>query len=251
MTTSEPESAGPPETLSRPPRHDSLMNRPIAFAHRGARAHAPENTVDAFRLAKRLGATGLESDVFITADGIPVLDHDGLVGTRPRRKPIRNLNRDELPTHILTLAELYEEVGVDLALSLDVKDPAALTRVVEVARTAGAEANLWLCYPDVDTMIPWRHTTSAKLVHSVRLNKISEGVELRCAKLASVGIDALNMRTSDWNAGQVSVAHRFGLYAFGWDAQQHREIATLFDMGIDAVYSDHVDRLTETLALFY
>ena len=51
-----------------------------AFAHRGARAHAPENTIEAFALALRLGATGLESDVWLTADGEAVLDHDGSVG---------------------------------------------------------------------------------------------------------------------------------------------------------------------------
>ena len=55
-------------------RLPSLIDEPIAFAHRGARAHAPENTLEAFALGLRLGATGLESDVWLTADGIAVLD---------------------------------------------------------------------------------------------------------------------------------------------------------------------------------
>ncbi len=62
------------------------------------RAHAPENTLEAFQLGLRLGATGLESDVWLTADGVPVLDHDGEVrqpGLRKRRS--RELRRDELP----------------------------------------------------------------------------------------------------------------------------------------------------------
>ncbi|MQA17795.1 MAG: hypothetical protein GEV09_28165, partial [Pseudonocardiaceae bacterium] len=50
-----------------------MKTPPIAFAHRGARAHAPENTLEAFALALRLGATGLESDVWLTADGEAVL----------------------------------------------------------------------------------------------------------------------------------------------------------------------------------
>ncbi|MDQ3575194.1 MAG: glycerophosphodiester phosphodiesterase, partial [Actinomycetota bacterium] len=45
--------------------HPSLIRPPIAFAHRGARAHAPENTLQAFRLALELGSTGLESDVWL------------------------------------------------------------------------------------------------------------------------------------------------------------------------------------------
>ena len=63
-----------------PTRLPSLQHPPIGFAHRGARAHAPENTIEAFTLALRLGATGLESDVWSTADGEAVLDHDGVIG---------------------------------------------------------------------------------------------------------------------------------------------------------------------------
>ena len=77
-------------TLPRPvpPRLPSLRRPPIGFAHRGARANAPENTLEAFRLAVRLGATGLESDVWRTADGVAVLDHDGVVRAGLRRVPI-------------------------------------------------------------------------------------------------------------------------------------------------------------------
>jgi Aerobic-type carbon monoxide dehydrogenase, middle subunit CoxM/CutM homologs len=82
------------------------------FAHRGARAHAPENTIEAFELALKLGATGLESDVWLTADGEVVLDHDGEVKRgRLRKVPIGRLRRDELPEHIPTLSELANGIG--------------------------------------------------------------------------------------------------------------------------------------------
>src|SRR5258706_10404339 len=108
----------------------SLLVPPIAFAHRGARAHAPENTLEAFSLALRLGATGLESDVWCTSDGVAVLDHDGQAGSRLRRRKIRDVTRAQLPAHIPTLDELYAECGTDYELSLDVKDPAAIDRTV-------------------------------------------------------------------------------------------------------------------------
>ena len=71
-----------------PTRLPSLRRPPIGFAHRGAKAHAPENTLEAFTLAVRLGATGLESDVWLTRDGEAVLDHDGLVRNGLRRRRI-------------------------------------------------------------------------------------------------------------------------------------------------------------------
>ena len=50
--------------------------RPLIFAHRGASAHAPENTLAAFELALEQGAHGIELDVKLSADGEVVVVHD-------------------------------------------------------------------------------------------------------------------------------------------------------------------------------
>ncbi|MFW2381702.1 MAG: glycerophosphodiester phosphodiesterase [Acidimicrobiales bacterium] len=239
------------EHQPRPPRHAALLTPPVGFAHRGARAHAQENTLEAFALAVKLGATGLESDVYVTADESPVLDHDGVVGSVFRRKPISEVQRSELPSHVPSLPELYETVGSDLDLSLDIKDPAAFEATVEAARNAGAEAKLWLCHPSIEQLIQWRTQTTARLVNSPGRVRIEEGLEPRAARLADAGIDALNRPAKDWNAGQVALLHRFGRLALGWDAQQHRQITSVIDMGIDGFFSDHVDRMTECLAQFF
>lgn len=52
---------------------------PLILGHRGASAYAPENTIAAFRLAHELGADGIELDVQLTRDKIPVVIHDDLV----------------------------------------------------------------------------------------------------------------------------------------------------------------------------
>lgn len=46
------------------------------YAHRGASRYAPENTMAAFKLAYKLGAEGIETDVHLTKDSIPVIIHD-------------------------------------------------------------------------------------------------------------------------------------------------------------------------------
>ena len=50
--------------------------RPLVIGHRGASAHAPENTLAAFRLAIESGANGVELDVRLSKDGVPVVVHD-------------------------------------------------------------------------------------------------------------------------------------------------------------------------------
>lgn len=46
------------------------------IAHRGASRYAPENTMPAFARAVQMGADGIETDVHLSKDGIPVLIHD-------------------------------------------------------------------------------------------------------------------------------------------------------------------------------
>ena len=54
-------------------------NRPLIIGHRGAAADAPENTLAAFALALAPGADGVELDVQLCADGVPVIIHDATV----------------------------------------------------------------------------------------------------------------------------------------------------------------------------
>jgi len=52
------------------------MKLPLIIGHRGASAVAPENTMAAFREAIAVGADGIEFDVRLTRDGVPVVIHD-------------------------------------------------------------------------------------------------------------------------------------------------------------------------------
>ena len=232
-----------------PTSYPTLGLPAILFAHRGARAHAPENTVEAFQLALRLGATGIESDVWRTEDGRVVLDHDGVVGSILRRRGVGEVQRDELPAHIPELSDLYRECGTAFALSLDVKDPAAFAGVLEAARAARAAVSLWLCHPDLEQLVEWKQRCSpARLVHSTRVTTLERGTEHHASQLRELGVDAVNLHHSEWSAGTVAMYHRFGRYCFGWDAQQPRIITALLNMGVDGIYSDHVDRMVDAFA---
>ena len=73
------------------------MNRPLIVAHRGSSARAPENTLAAFQVAIDDGAEGVEFDVHLAKDGVPVVVHDDdlrRTGMRPGR--VTNLTSSEL-----------------------------------------------------------------------------------------------------------------------------------------------------------
>lgn len=225
---------------------------PIGFAHRGGRGDWPENTLAAFGNALAAGASGLESDVWLTGDGVPVLDHDGVVRQGVRRRRFADLSSSELPASCPTLESLYTDLGNDFELSVDVKDPDAARPVVAVARAAGGDAveRLWLCSPDWQRAASWRSLhDGVHLVDSTRLKRIREGVERRAASLASAGVDALNMHWTDWTTGNAVLLHRFERLAFAWDCQHERILVRALAFGVDAVYCDHVGLMMRVLAV--
>lgn len=176
-----------------------------------------------------------------------VLDHDGVVKSLGRKKPIADVLASSLPSHIPSVAEFFEKCGTDFDFSVDVKDARSAHGLVSDARNAGFNPQrLWLCHHRLEQTLAYRDEfPEVRIVDSSRLARIKEGPEMRMATLANRGVDVLNMHITDWNGGLVTMAHRFHLQAFGWDVQFPHALTDAFRMGLDAVYSDYVDRLVD------
>lgn len=107
---------------------------PLIYAHRGASAYAPENTLAAFRLALEQGADGIELDAKLSADGEVVVIHDQTVDRTTQGKGrVNQLALSELKKldagswkgdaftgeKIPTLAEVFASVGGKLKINVE------------------------------------------------------------------------------------------------------------------------------------
>ncbi len=117
-----------------------LWQQPLVFGHRGASAHAPENTLAAFQLALEQGADGIELDVRLSRDGEVMVLHDGRV-ERVTGQPgaLADLTRAEIQRldagslfspafageRIPSLTEVFETFGDQLLYDLEIKNFAA------------------------------------------------------------------------------------------------------------------------------
>ena len=193
----------------------------ITFAHRGARLEEPENTIPAFRRALDAGAIGIETDVWLSADGQVVCAHDPVVGRGRRRRRISATPAADLaPLGVPRFADVYDELGTAFECSVDVKSPDAAGALVDVARTYGALERLWVCSPDLE-MLGWlRAEPKVRLVHSDRRDAVGVPLERHAYELATIGVDAMNLHHTEWTAGLVSLFHRFDVLVFAWDAQE-------------------------------
>ncbi|MGI9092720.1 MAG: glycerophosphodiester phosphodiesterase [Mycobacteriales bacterium] len=238
----------PPRNHDHPPRRP-----PIGFAHRGGRAglrfgrlrigpsgEFAENTVPAFQNALRLGAAAVESDVWLTSDGEPVLRHDGDVGERR----VRDLPLAELPPGTLTLADLYDACGTDFDLSLDMSDPGALEAVVTAATKSGTADRIWLV-SEWPIGRDWRAAAGGEvhLVAGVSARHLGAGFLRLLADVRTAGSCAINMPDWQWNRARARATHAAGLLGFGWRANTPWQIRRLADAGCDGIYSDAVRAL--------
>ena len=118
---------------------------PVAFAHRGGAAHAPENSWRAFEHAVGLGYSYLETDVQATLDGILVAFHDRTLARmtgRPGR--IARMNHRDLAPALIAGTEpiplLEDLLGAwpDIRFNIDLKDAPAVEPLGVVLRRTGA-----------------------------------------------------------------------------------------------------------------
>jgi glycerophosphoryl diester phosphodiesterase len=221
-----------------PPSFRPRRVPPIGFAHRGARAHAPENTLEAFALALRLGATGLESDVWLTADGVPcsttTASSAGL-----RRRPIRH-GRPRRPARPHPDPRRAVRHPRDRLRALPRREgPGRRCPTVEVALAADPTmaSRLWLCDDDHDRWCRWREVAPRPPGRLHPPLPLKEGPERLAAQLRERASMRVNLHHSDWTGGLAPCSTASAACTFGWDAQFDRMLDGLLRMGIDGVYS--------------
>src|SRR3954467_4486218 len=97
----------------------------LLFAHRGLHAQAPENSPASFGAAIALGVDGIETDVRLSADGLPVIIHDRVT---PRKRAVAELTRREIESdvgHPVPVLDEVLEAFAGIAWNIEIKNPEA------------------------------------------------------------------------------------------------------------------------------
>jgi len=251
-----PESAAGPD-------HAADARRVVCYAHRGARAYMPENTLLAFDLAFDLGADAIECDVQRTSDGRLVIFHDGTV-TRTTNgvgfvsahsfEAIRALDagwRERIPARVPTLEEALELARARGGhLNLEIKGeslPDALGTAEAVASALrgldeGPRARVLVSsfeLPAVGLLkerLPW-----------LRVAALYGGRQWRrddmIAPALAIGAEAIHPGLNAVTRANVRRAHEAGLRVNVYTANLWRTIRALIALGVDGIFSDYPERV--------
>jgi glycerophosphoryl diester phosphodiesterase len=229
------------------------------WAHRGASAYAPENTLPAFLLAERMGADGVELDVQLTADGEVVVIHDETMerttdGTGAvaeltlaelRRVDACNGLGEYAGTVIPTLAEVFTALAPGrLTINVELK---ALTEFRPGIEPVVAELIAAHDLADRIVVSSFNHyslKTLQQLAPTLRLGLLlAENLYLPWEYAAEFGAAAIHPR---WEVlrvpGMVEYARAAGIAVHPWTVNTEADLAWVFGLGVDAVITDHPDR---------
>jgi glycerophosphoryl diester phosphodiesterase len=246
-----------------PPR--STWPYPRWIAHRGAGKLAPENTLAAFRLGAQHGYRMAECDAKLSADGVVFLLHDatlerttngqGVAGEQPWSALSRLdaggwHSRQHAGEPLPTLAALARFCQANaFLLNIEIKPTPGLEAETgrEVAREA---ARLWeqATTPPLLTSfqphaLAGAQEAAPQLPRGLLLETLWEGWMDIAGKLgcvAIVGDQAL------WNTELMTKVHGAGMRAMAYTVNETASAERLWDLGIDGLITDRVDRFAPT-----
>ncbi len=209
----------------------------LVLGHRGASADAPENTAEAFALADRMGADGVELDVRRTADGRLLVAHD----------PLPESLADIDALRPCTLAEALDACGDRMLVNVEIKnwkddagyDPtmSMVAPIVEELRRRGVKArDRWLISSfSWSTLVACRQHAPELATGCLTAAAVDAAT---IERLAADGHSALHPWEPQVGVELVSRCHRSGLSVNAWTCNDPQRLVELADLGVDGVCTD-------------
>jgi glycerophosphoryl diester phosphodiesterase len=239
--------------------NQSLLRAPgapmLRVGHRGARGHAPENTMASFAKGAEMGVDAVETDIQLSKDGEVVLIHDHTVDrTTSGGGFVRDMTLAELKgldaggwydprfagERIPILAELLAWAKDRVGVALEIKNgpiyyPGIVEKTVRVVRRHGMERQVILI--SFDHLVLREAKTIAPEIATgiLYVGGLVDAVAAARAALA----DSLNPHWAYVTPELVRAAHAAGIAVSAWNPNDAATLRMLSDMGVDSAGTDY------------
>jgi glycerophosphoryl diester phosphodiesterase len=221
----------------------------LIYAHRGLSGHFPENTLLAFREALAAGVDGIELDVHVTADGVPVVIHDRDVArTTGGSGNVDDMMLASLQAfdagageHVPALTEVLDLVGDSVHLDIEIKGLGAERATLEVlAKFLGAR---WAI-----SSFNWDILRELRRLDSrAELWPLAVQVDVALFAVAGeLGSPAVSLWTGAYTEESAPALRDAGLRTIVWTVNDPGEAERVRILGANALCSDVPDRIAQS-----
>ncbi len=240
--------------------------QPIAIAHRGGAAHAPENSWAAFEHAVKLGYAYLETDARATSDGKLVAFHDRTLDrVTDATGPINALPYREVAalrvsgTQPIPLIEDLLAAWPDVRFNIDLKDAPGIRMLPDVLRRTGAWDRVCVTSFSGNRLRTARGlldrpvcmATSPTAIVGVRCNVGSSArwpqLRMFAGSLSRASVRCAQVPRMVATAGFLRRAHALGLDVHVWTINERPEMIRLLNRGADGIMTDDIETLRDVL----
>lgn len=219
---------------------------PKIIAHRGASAHAPENTMAAFQLALDQGADGIELDVMLTKDNRIAVIHDDTVNrTTNGSGRVRDMTLAELQAldagegeKIPSLDEVLDRYGGRFLINIELKNYSSVldslpTEVAKVVKSSGLIESLL-----ISSFNPFNIARFRKQIPEAVLGLITQPNQAQHWMWRLFKYDALHPHFSDVDQVLVSALHARNRQVNAWTVDEAEEIRRLASLNVDSIITN-------------
>ncbi len=232
------------------------------LGHRGARANAPENTLSAFKKAMEYGADGVEFDVFLSQDGIPVVIHDETVDrTTDGHGAVWDLSAKELSQlnaaknfpefakeGVPTLVQVLEVLPDGAIINVELKASGHFTKQVFVEKLMPIfkehEKRLTLIVSSFDGELLYLFRCLApQYLLSLLLSPRDENWPKSFRYMDAIGPDALHLPAQLAGPLVRSLARRADIAIAIWTVNDVDQARAWFDKGAMGIFTDTVPEM--------
>lgn len=229
------------------------LPHPLIFAHRGASAFAPENTLAAFDLAVQQGAPAVELDAKLTRDGEIVVIHDATIDrTTSGQGRVRDLSLVEIQTldagtwfnerfsteRVPTLGEVFDLLKGRAAVNVELTNYAApdddlVDKVADLVRQKDMQDQVIFSSFSLKNVRRASHLLPEIPCGILALPRTAWLVYFMGAFNAH---ESLNPEVRDVNATLVSAVHHRRKRIFVYTVLQKAEMDRLLGLGVDGLF---------------
>lgn len=209
----------------------------LIIAHRGASAYAQENTLNAFDLAFKFGATWLETDIQRSKDGVLVLYHDYIL---KNGKQIKDCDFNYLKKfNVPTLADLLKITLEKFTLNLEIKNDDNIYPNIE--KEILAELNLAKNIQKEQILISSFDISTLQKIRALD-SKINIGVLTRNFEVKiplSLKAKSVNISAKRVTKNIIKICHENGLKVLVYTVNDLQIYRKLKSWGTDGIFSDN------------